>query len=422
MSEIISKQTPKRQLGIILAIVFFGFLGLSMPYLIFPSLFLDPSHSMIPSDWSESSRSLFLGITLAAYPLGQFFGSPILGAFSDDYGRRKIMSGSLLVSGGCTLLTALSIEGNVLWLLISSRFVAGLMEGNLAIARSMAADIKQLSKHETFGKINAAASVAYILGPLLGGLLSDKSVYSHFTLSTPFFIMCVLFLCLSLASFFMVAEKPISARISKRSIWERINFVQRFKVLFRNKKLKFLLVMVSLFTLAVDIFYEFGPVYLTVKWMISPLELAIYNGMLCVGLAIGNGWLAAVLSKHYSVQTVVSLAMIGFAITIMGIVFVDQHLLMLLFFLGIGFTIAIVTTNLTVQVSDAVSEKIQGEVMGVQTSIRVLGDALICLLGGVLLLISSKIILIVAAGIVFWTVSCYLRKPSLNGSGFLTIS
>ena len=51
------------------AIVFLGFLGISMPYLIFPALFLNPAYSILPTDWSESSHALFLGITLADTPL-----------------------------------------------------------------------------------------------------------------------------------------------------------------------------------------------------------------------------------------------------------------------------------------------------------------------------------------------------------------
>ena len=110
---------------------------------------------------SESSHALFLGITLAAYPLGQFIGSPILGALSDDYGRKRLLSGSLLITAICNLFTGFAIEWQQLGLLIVSRFMAGLMEGNIAIARAMAADIKTISKHETFGKINAVTSIAY---------------------------------------------------------------------------------------------------------------------------------------------------------------------------------------------------------------------------------------------------------------------
>ena len=54
-----------------------------------------------------------------------------------------------------------------------------------------------------------------------------------------------------------------------RTVWQRINFIQRMSVLFSNKKLKFLLLISTAFTLAVDMFYEFGPVYLTVKWTLG---------------------------------------------------------------------------------------------------------------------------------------------------------
>jgi len=82
-------RSDRKQFWVILVIVFLGFIGISMPYLIFPALFLNPAYSFLPTTWGDSSRALFLGITLAAYPLGQFFGSPILGSLSDEYGRKK---------------------------------------------------------------------------------------------------------------------------------------------------------------------------------------------------------------------------------------------------------------------------------------------------------------------------------------------
>src|SRR5437899_299513 len=101
----VQKNSAKRQLTTILFIVFFGFLGISMPYLIFPALFLNPDYTILTQDWSPSSNALLLGVTLAAYPLGQFIGAPILGALSDDYGRKRLLSGSLLIAALCNLLT-----------------------------------------------------------------------------------------------------------------------------------------------------------------------------------------------------------------------------------------------------------------------------------------------------------------------------
>ena len=57
----------------------------------------------------------------------------------------------------------------------------------------------------------------------------------------------------------------------------------------------------------------------------------------------------------------------------------------------IGFSIATVNTNMTIQISNTADKTIQGEAMGAQLSLRMLGDAIICLVGG--FLITSSIIL-----------------------------
>ena len=85
------------QLWVIISVVFFGYVGLSMPYLLFPSLFLNPDYaSFLVEGWGLSSRSILLGLTLAAYPFGQFLGSPILGVLLDEVGRRRILVLSLV--------------------------------------------------------------------------------------------------------------------------------------------------------------------------------------------------------------------------------------------------------------------------------------------------------------------------------------
>ena len=64
-----------------------------------------------------------------------------------------------------------------------------------------------------------------------------------------------------------------------------------------------------------------------------------------------------------------------------------------------GLVIGLAVTLITVKISDTAPDTIQGEVMGVQLSLRVLGDAMICLFGGALLLLSPKLILIFAAAL-----------------------
>jgi MFS family permease len=374
-------------------------MGISMPYLIFPALFLNPHYAILPASWSISSHALFLGITLAAYPLGQFVGSPILGTLSDEYGRKQLLSLSLLIAAACYLFTGFAIAWKHLWLLIASRFMAGMMEGNIAVARAMAADLKTISKHEAFGKINAAISIAYLLGPLLGGLLSDKNLSESLTISTPFYFICILFLCLACISALVLDKSVVSPTTVVRTFWQRINFIQRTLTLFSNKQLKFLLLVSTAFTLAVDIFYEFGPVYLTVKWTLGPAQLIFYNAALCLGLIIGNGWLSAYIASRVSNRLVITTSIGGLALLLIGIVLASSPWQMMVCFALSGLVIGLAVTLLTVKISNTAADTIQGEVLGVQLSLRVLGDAIICLFGSTLLLLSPKLILILASAI-----------------------
>lgn len=401
---------PNMKLLTIVLIVFLGFLGISMPYLIFPSLFINPEYSILPEDWNQASRALFLGITLAAYPLGQFFGSPILGALSDDYGRQKILTGSLLFAALCNYLTGMALDQRLLFLIILGRFATGFTEGNIAIARAIAADIKSISKHKTFGKINAAASIAYLIGPLIGGLLADDKVFSDLSSSTPFYLVSFLFLALSVFSFMMLrGEKETKER---KNFWSQFNLWNRLKNLFQNKQLKFLLIVSTLFTLAVDIFYEFGPVYLTSKWLLTSSQLIIYNSILCIALAVGNGWLASYASSRYSSRRLLLISMGGFALLLIGMTLTNESFIMVGLFGLSGLLIGLGVTLLTVKISDTASNLIQGEVMGVQLSLRVLGDAVICLLGGLFLILSSKMILVVATFISAGTLIYYGKVTS----------
>lgn len=407
-------QNQRRQFWVILVIVFLGFVGISMPYLIFPPLFLNLDYSFLPNAWENSYRALFLGITLAVYPLGQFIGSPILGTLSDDYGRKHLLAGSLIVSAICNILTGFAIAKQHLILLIISRFIAGLMEGNIAIARAMCADLILLSKHETFGKINAVTSIAYLLGPFLGGLMSDKSLFEGLTASTPFYCISIFFLFLAALSELVLKHSAASPAAKKKTLRERFNFIARMSTLFAIKKLKMLMIASTCFTLAVDIFYEFAPVYLTVKWTLGPSQLIFYNGILCLGLTIGNGWLPSFISSRLSNLLSILIAMGGFSLFLFGMVLTNSSSFMLAWFGLSGLAIGVAVTLLTVNISDSVPNNIQGEVMGTQLSLRVLGDGVICLVGGALLILSAKIILIVAAGIALGTMMYYRTKQLIK--------
>ena len=391
----------QQQLWIILLIVFIGFVGTSIAYPIFPPLFLHPLHnSIVPAAWPENTRSILLGIALAAYPSGQFIGSPILGGCSDRYGRKKMLILSITGSAVGYLLSAISLQFNLLWMLLISRFLTGLMEGNLAIVRAMGAELTSISKYKTIGRINGVAAIGYVMGPLIGGFLSDENLLPWFSFSFPFFLAMLSSIAAVILAAIKLSEKKQIISNSHITIWQQFNFVSRFHFLFKNNvALKYLLITSTIFTFSVDIFYEFGPVYLTGLWAMTPAGIAVYTAALSFTLAFGAGWLPHYLSRYLSVERVIALAMLATAI-IFGLmaIFPSQFFVFILFGL-IGLSIAVVNTNMTIQVSNSADQSIQGEAMGAQLSLRMLGDALICLVGG-FLIVSSVILPIALSSII----------------------
>lgn len=110
------------------------------------------------------------GYFIATYALMQFAASPVLGSFSDRYGRRSILLGSLLGAGLDYLFMAYA---PTLPLLFLGRVISGLTGASMTVASSYMADISDESNRAAnFGMIGAGWGLGFILGPLLGGLLT----------------------------------------------------------------------------------------------------------------------------------------------------------------------------------------------------------------------------------------------------------
>lgn len=399
----------KQQLWIILLVVFMSFLGTSIAYPIFPPLFLHPSQgSIIPATWPDSARSLLLGIALSVYPLGQFVGSPIFGGSSDRYGRKPVLMISLAGSVIGYLLTMLSLKFNLLWVLIASRFITGVMEGNIAIVRAMAAELGSISKYKSLGRINGVAAIGYVMGPLLGGFLSDNHLVSWFSYSFPFLLSTLFAFIAFIFALIKLKERGITTQ-SDITIWQRFNLIGRFRVLFKSSAtLKYLLICSTIFTFSIDIFYEFSPVYLTGLWAMTPAGIAVYTAILSIALATGSGWLPLFFSRYFSTHKVIAGAIFIVAIIFGLMILFPSPIFVFILFGLVGLSIATANTNLMVQVSNAADKSIQGEAMGAQLSLRTLGDGIICLIGGWLIISSVMLPIIFCCLIATLSLIVYL--------------
>src|SRR5512136_2197359 len=114
---------------------------------------------------------LVIGLLGAIYPIMQFIGAPVLGRLSDRYGRRPI----LLISQLGTFVGFVILGfANALWMLFLSRIVDGISGANISTAQAYIADVSdEKNRAKNFGLIGAAFGLGFIIGPAVGGFLSQ---------------------------------------------------------------------------------------------------------------------------------------------------------------------------------------------------------------------------------------------------------
>ncbi|CUG88972.1 MFS transporter, putative [Bodo saltans] len=113
------------------------------------------------------------GYLVAAYFLGQVISGPIWGRLSDIIGRRAVLLAGLLISAQLSLVFGFS---TTIPAAITVRFLQGLGNGNIVIAKTIVADVTdEWSESVGFAAISLFWSLGSILGPVIGGLLYDPA-------------------------------------------------------------------------------------------------------------------------------------------------------------------------------------------------------------------------------------------------------
>jgi DHA1 family tetracycline resistance protein-like MFS transporter len=116
---------------------------------------------------------LTIGLLFASFSLAQLFASPVLGAWSDKWGRRPVLIFSLV---GTVVSFVMLAVAHSLAMLFAARIVDGLSGGNITTARAYIGDIAtEDNRAKSFGMLGAAFGLGFIIGPALGGLFAQIS-------------------------------------------------------------------------------------------------------------------------------------------------------------------------------------------------------------------------------------------------------
>ena len=341
-----------------------------------------------------SQQSIVLHVTLltGVYSLMQLFFAPLWGRWSDRIGRRPLI---LIGIAGYVIAQVMFGLSTSLWLLYAARIVGGILSS--ATLPVSAAYVVDMTTKEERGRgmawLGTAASLGLVVGPALGGLMSQRdwhfnwSAAGHFkvdSFSTPFFAAALLGLLTLVAAWFWLPEsmpktsaqdaRPAKdARRKTKSDWQTL-LKTLWPLLALTLAGQFALTMFEgTFALFAQAKFDFGPAEVGYVFVVCGLVMTVFQ-------AGAVGFLAGRISEL--IQIGGGFALMGAGIALLATAQTKFFIFAFVALLSLG--MAFIAPNLAALVSKRGGDGQAGASLGVQNAANSLGQTVGPLLGGVL--------------------------------------
>ena len=365
----------KASLITLLSIAFLDMVGIGIVIPILPIIFLDLTNQMY-----------LLGFLLASYPLAQFFGAPLLGTLSDKYGRKKILLISLAGSTIGYVLFAIGLLIHNIPLLFISRILDGFTGGNLSVVQSAIADVsKKNEKVKNFGLIGMAFGLGFIIGPFLGGILTDNTLVSWFNTTTPFWTAAVLVLINMLFVMFFFKETLKERLTIKINLFSGF---QQIKKAFSLQHLRILFLSIFLFHFGWSFFTHFFPVFLSERLSYTPADVGKFFAFIGVCVAIVQGIILRKVSEWIKPRKLIMCSLFLLVPILLYHAGIKSSLMLYAITPFLALNIGFIHPNFSTLISNEASPQEQGEVLGIQQSMMSLAQAIPALIAGFAISIS----------------------------------
>ncbi len=189
-----------KQLRSVLTLLFFGVLMGALDLAI-----VGPALPAMQKDFAMDNRQLSWLFNI--YVLFQLVGSPLLAKMSDRFGRRAVYIFSLTAFAIGSLILVLAPAGEFLMV---GRAVQGFGAGGIfPVAAAIIGDTFPVEKRGgALGLMGAVFGLAFLIGPILGGILLQWSWHWLFLINLPIAFVLVLFAWRLLPSTGASEQKP----------------------------------------------------------------------------------------------------------------------------------------------------------------------------------------------------------------------
>ncbi|ATF10202.1 MFS transporter [Candidatus Enterovibrio altilux] len=306
-------------------------------------------------------------MALGAFSIAMFFGAPLLGALSDGLGRKKTL---LLCLSGLAMsyvLLAYALAFKSLWLFMAGRLIGGFFSGCLPVAQASIIDVTEEKQRARYiGYIMFFVSLGYVVGPLIGGYLSDPALVPWFNLQTPFIFVAALSVVNLLILLLVFQDQKANA---KKRAMTLPNPIANLLDAVRIKDIRTYALLLLLMLVGWNIFFQFIGLYLTGGLGFAQQEVSNFISWTGFALALAFLFLVGPAMKVLKPLSMVGLALVLMAFCI-GVTLLNTNLyiLYLLAVLGaVGFGMSY--SGLMSQLSICIDASKQGSIMGMAAAI-----------------------------------------------------
>lgn len=358
-------------------VIFIAFCGYGMMVTIFVPMLMHDDGGFFSTTVPQSTRVIYGGILLALYPLGQFLGAPVIGALADKFGRKRVLSITLIFTTFFYIVISYSLDAHLLWLLMSACFLAGLTESNVAICQSAIADIStEEDRGRLFSYLYGIMSFGYVIGPLVGG-----QVAVHFKYSTPFWFVSALLVI----TYFWVLKSFHDPFVPDKN--KEVSYFKSFTNLaavFTDLPIRRVYLVNFLIYLGVFGFARMLQVYVVDMWDFSVDRVTLFYAYISLVAAISSLILFAQVAKFLSLKAITIWAsIIGGLLTII-IVIPQAEMWIWAITLPAVLIIVLSLSSTGSYISTLVSGDRQGRVLGNNLALQVGAEAISASAGGLL--------------------------------------
>jgi len=349
--------------SLLLLLAFIDFMGIGLVYPMFSSMVFHKGFALLPLHTEDVTRGMWLGFLLASGPLAQFFSAPIIGAISDQRGRKKPLIYSVVLVVVGYVVSFVGVWEKSLIALMLGRIVVGVGAGSTAVINAAIADMSRPEeKARRFGLMSMAYGVGFMVGPFLGGKLAGWGGFDK-----PFIFAAIL----SVASLLLLMRFFYETHPVRKEIELSFSLgLKNLKKAIGLCSIRSVLLSFLFFCIGWSFYWDFIPV----TWMQGyGLNVSQVGDLYAYGAgfyALSCGLLIRPLVKRFHPIRILFYGLVLLGISLLVLLFHEKVSYFWWYIPPQQYLIALIFPTGVSVISNSVDEDSQGEIMGVLQSVE----------------------------------------------------